>query len=85
MLHWGVPMKRAARIEWARQDEKLAKAKDKFKDDPEKQETEVAKLLESFKRPKFTKLFILPALPNFDVPNSQNFSYFPHCQTSNAP
>ncbi len=51
MLHWGVPMKRAARIEWARQDEKLAKAKDKFKDDPEKQETEVAKLLESFKRP----------------------------------
>ncbi len=51
LLYWGVPMKRAAQIEWATQDKKLEETKEKFKDDPEKQKQEVDRLLARFKHP----------------------------------
>lgn len=51
VLHWGVTMKDAARIEWPKQAEQLKKLKEKFKDDPEKQKQEVDRLTATFNKP----------------------------------
>jgi mono/diheme cytochrome c family protein len=51
VLHWGVSMKHASRLEWPKQVEQIEKLKEKFKDDPEKQKTEAARLTASFNRP----------------------------------
>ncbi|MGZ0162708.1 MAG: DUF1592 domain-containing protein [Planctomycetales bacterium] len=51
VLHWGVTMKDASRLEWPKQTEQLEKLKEKFKDDPEKQKQEVDRLTESFNKP----------------------------------
>ena len=51
MWYWGVPMRRAAQIEWKKQDEKIEKAKAKFEDDPEKQKKEEERLMASYRKP----------------------------------
>ena len=51
VLHWGVSMSDAAKIEWKKQQEQLDKLAEKFKDDLAKQETELDRLKESFTRP----------------------------------
>ena len=51
VLHWGVTMKDAARIEWPKQAEQLEKLKEKFKDDPEKQKQEMDRLTATFNKP----------------------------------
>jgi mono/diheme cytochrome c family protein len=51
VLYWGVSMKDAASREWPKQAEELKKLKEKHKDDPAKQETEVDRLTASFKNP----------------------------------
>ena len=51
VLHWGVTMKDAAKIEWPKQAEQLKKLKETFKDDPEKQKREVDRLAASFNKP----------------------------------
>ena len=52
VLHWGVPMERAAKIEWSKQDAEINKLKEKFKDDSEKQAQEVDRLLSSYRKPR---------------------------------
>jgi mono/diheme cytochrome c family protein len=51
VLYWGVSMKKAADREWPKQAEQLKKLKEKHKDDPAKQKTEVDRLTASFKKP----------------------------------
>jgi hypothetical protein len=51
VLYWGVSMKQAGQIDWKKQAEKLVKAGEKFKDDPEKQKQEMDKLLAENKKP----------------------------------
>ena len=51
VLHWGVTMKDASRIEWPKLAEQLEKLKEKFKDDPAKQKEEVERLTASFSKP----------------------------------
>jgi mono/diheme cytochrome c family protein len=51
VLHWGVTMKDASRIEWPKQAEQLEKLKEKFKDDPEKQKQEMDRLTATFNKP----------------------------------
>ena len=51
VLYWGVNMNEASRFEWPRQEEQLNKAKEKFKDDAEKQKQEVERLIASFSNP----------------------------------
>ncbi|NQV26117.1 MAG: DUF1592 domain-containing protein [Rhodopirellula sp.] len=51
VLHWGVTMKDASRIEWPKQADQLEKLKEKFKDDPAKQKEEVDRLTASFSKP----------------------------------
>ncbi len=50
-LHWSVPMKRAAEIEWAKQREEIKKLEKKHEKDPEKQKQEVEKLIARYKKP----------------------------------
>ena len=50
-LHWSVSMQQTSAIEWPKQKEQLKKAREKFKDDPAKLETELARLEESFRKP----------------------------------
>jgi mono/diheme cytochrome c family protein len=51
VLYWGVTMKKAAQIEWSQQQAKLAKLRDRFKDDPAKQKQELDRLIASFEKP----------------------------------
>jgi mono/diheme cytochrome c family protein len=51
VLYWGVTMKKAAQIEWSKQQAKLAKLRDRFKDDPAKQKQELDRLIASFEKP----------------------------------
>ena len=51
VLYWGVTMKKAAEIEWAKQTAKLDKARAQFNDDPAKQKQELDRLEASFKKP----------------------------------
>ncbi len=59
-LHWGVSMEQASQIEWRKQAEELDKVRAKFKEDAQKQEQEVEKLLArnqaSHSRPYFKNL-----------------------------
>jgi mono/diheme cytochrome c family protein len=43
LLHWGVAMKDAAAVEWAKQDEQEKKIRETHKDDPEKRQQELEK------------------------------------------
>lgn len=51
VLHWGITMEDAAAIEWPKQTEQLEKLKEKFKDDPQKQQQEVDRLTATFNKP----------------------------------
>lgn len=51
VIHWGIAMKEAADREWPKQDEEIQKLKEKFKDDPAKQEQKVRQLQASFNKP----------------------------------
>lgn len=50
--YWGVSMNQAGRVDWEKESEKLEKAKARFKDDAEKQEREVDRLLAEFSKPR---------------------------------
>lgn len=50
ILYWGVTMKDASRLEWPKQEQQLAKAKESHKDDPEKLQAELNRLEESFRK-----------------------------------
>lgn len=50
VIHWGITMEEAADREWPKQVEQLEKLKEKFKDEPERQQREVDKLTQSFNR-----------------------------------
>lgn len=49
-MYWGVTMKDASRLEWRKHEEQLAKVKETFKDDPDKLNTELKRLEESFRQ-----------------------------------
>lgn len=51
VLHWGITMTDASRIEWPKRAEQLEKLKEKFKDDPKKQMQEIDRLTKSFNNP----------------------------------
>lgn len=51
VIRWGISMQEAADREWRNRDRDLQKLKDRFKDDPEKQQQEVDKRLASFTQP----------------------------------
>lgn len=51
VLHWGVTMKEASRFEWPKQAEQIAKVKEQFKEDPEKQKQELDRLAKRFSQP----------------------------------
>ncbi|MCO8123494.1 DUF1592 domain-containing protein [Stieleria sp. TO1_6] len=55
--YWGIAMKDAAQREWGNQVEQLDKAKQEFKDDPEKLQIELDRLQESFRKPHRTAYF----------------------------
>ena len=55
--YWGIAMKDAADREWPKQVEQLDKAKQEFKDDPEKLKAELDRLEESFRQPHRTAYF----------------------------
>ena len=48
MLHWGINMKDSAKIDLGKQQEQIEKLREEHKDNPEKQKTELEKLLASF-------------------------------------
>ena len=51
VLYWGVSMRQAAELEWPKQAEQLDKIREKFKDDPLKQNEELDRLTASFRNP----------------------------------
>ncbi len=51
VLYWGVSMEQASKIDFSNQYEKINQLKNKFKEDPEKQKSEIEKLLNSFRKP----------------------------------
>jgi mono/diheme cytochrome c family protein len=51
VTHWGITMEQAADREWSGRSEQLDKVKEQFKDDPEKQQQELERLIASFKQP----------------------------------
>lgn len=51
VTHWGITMEQAADREWSGRTEQLDKVKEQFKDDPEKQQQELERLIASFKQP----------------------------------
>ncbi|WP_147869233.1 DUF1592 domain-containing protein [Stieleria maiorica] len=50
VLHWGVTMKDAGRIDWAKQQKQIDQAKEENADDPEAQQQTLQKLEESFRQ-----------------------------------
>jgi len=51
VLYWGVTMQDTARIDWAEQADRIEKAREEFKDDPDKLAQELERLTASFSRP----------------------------------
>lgn len=49
LLYWGVSMKTASAVEWAKQDEELKKIRQKHKDDPEKLKQELERQAARFR------------------------------------
>ncbi|WP_182867822.1 DUF1592 domain-containing protein [Rhodopirellula sp. JC639] len=50
MLHWGVTMNEAGRIDWAKQQQQIDKAKAENADDPEAQQQQLQKLEQGFRQ-----------------------------------
>lgn len=51
VLHWGVTMEDAGRVDWAKQNDQLEKVKADTADDPEAQKQKLAELEEQFRQP----------------------------------
>ncbi len=77
VLHWGVSMEDAGRVDWAKRTAELDKVRAGFEDDPEKQKTELDRLQAEFRKPH-TRTFFRNQVTGLTAPHNWNYGGAKH-------